>query len=247
VLRKQNPFSQKDGIGAVKVVYLHMKHAFDNLKRQQKNANEKLNKFLKALKLDSLTLTQFLEFIQNNRDFITLKLSPESVRELDQIILDLKELPDKLNTVSIKSNDIDIFFLGSEIPHRMYMGTTDIVHTKCKTVEDLLLNFDLPCCRAAFNSRHDFWISAQCLYSLLTGTYPVPTYVQNKDKFIDLLKVHRNGDPMHVNEESLFERIQSRIAKYEERGFKVNWIETNEVLPWIKNRFHYGSWKVIHP
>ena len=41
----------------------------------------------------------------------------------------------------------------------------------------------------------------------------------------------------------LFKRLTERIQKYADRGFKVQYVFTDDVAPWIRNRFHYGEWK----
>lgn len=138
--------------------------------------------------------------------------------------------------------DVDIFFLGSEVNHRMDSGLADFVHTTSKTVEELILNFDLPCCRAAYNSSYDFWISAQCLHAIFTGKYYLPKYITEKDVFIKYLIEHRGEDPMTCGEIFLHERYQKRIKKYQERGFEPIYYETNVILSWISNRYHYGTW-----
>lgn len=65
------------------------------------------------------------------------------------------------------AGDADILFLEQELNNRLPVGNVDIVQCKEKTVEDLLLNFDLPICRVAFNfSYMDFDTMYQCnLYS----------------------------------------------------------------------------------
>jgi hypothetical protein len=150
--------------------------------------------------------------------------------------------PTQLAKCSFTPSDTDIFFLDSPANHRFIIPGIDLVHTKAKTVEELLINFDLPCCRVAFNSRSDYWISAQCLGSLLDGTYQLPTYVSNPTRFYAMLDQHRNYETTSV-EKMLFSRMTQRIEKYIERGFTPRYVETDEVLPWIRNRFHYGVWK----
>lgn len=40
----------------------------------------------------------------------------------------------------------------------------------------------------------------------------------------------------------LYNRFAERIKKYQNRGFGVNWIDTNKIILWVINRFHYGEW-----
>ena len=148
-------------------------------------------------------------------------------------------------------NDTDIFFLNSLGPHRAPIGKADIVHAPEKTVGELLLNFDLPCCRAATNSHFDYWISIQALSSIICGNYFMPRYCYNKQLFKEKLMKHRNANQaggLINGEPTLFDRLQDRIKKYQLRGFGVVWIETEKVLPWIKQRFHYAEWlEVMEP
>lgn len=139
-------------------------------------------------------------------------------------------------------NDTDVFLLASTGPHRAQIGKADIVHATEKTVDELLLNFDLPCCRAATNSHFDYWISAQCLNSIITGTYYIPRYCFNLGAFTEKLKKHRDCSMLRNGEPTLFGRLQDRINKYQKRGFNPVWIDTEKVLPWIKQRFHYCEW-----
>ena len=155
-------------------------------------------------------------------------------------------------------NDTDIFFLNSKGPHRRQVGKTDIVHSTEKTVQELLMNFDLPCCRVATNSHFDTWISIQCLNSILTGTYYLPEYCRSTTQFMKLLNKHRkpkeamgistveniNQNRMAPQEALLYGRLGERISKYRTRGFSPIYRTTNYVMPWIKQRFSYSEWNM---
>lgn len=183
---------------------------------------------------------QYLELARIMQVVIT---NPEIRDEMTALWNRVKPVtPTQLTKCSFTPSDTDIFFLDSPANHRFMIPGIDLVHTKAKTVEELLLNFDLPCCRVAFNSRSDYWISAQCLGSLLDGTYHLPTYVSDPTRFYAMLDQHRNYETTSV-EKMLFTRMTQRIEKYIERGFTPRYVETSEVLPWIRNRFHYGVWK----
>lgn len=134
-------------------------------------------------------------------------------------------------------NDADLFILGCPKPSRFQMGLVDFVFTTEKTVSELLINFDLPCCRAAVSPSGDVWVSAQCLNALYTGTYNLPAYLKTHDSFNQ--KVHA----MNVGESYMFNRFIDRIRKYTARGFNVNWVETKQILPWVTNRFIYSQMK----
>lgn len=140
-----------------------------------------------------------------------------------------------------EETDTDIFILNSKENHRRKMGKTDFVHSKETTVADLLLNFDLPCCRIATNTRYEYWISAQCLASILTGQYSIPSYVTDCDNFKLILQKNGLGSPNPAIENFLHERLRDRIAKYSRRGFVPTYTTSSEVLPWMRNRFHYAQ------
>lgn len=159
------------------------------------------------------------------------------------------------NTIGVKSrtgidyqpNDTDIFMLNSPIKQRFDSGNVDVVFVEDKTIDDLLLNFDLPCCRVATNGAGDYWISIQCIYSLLTGIYFIPTYLANYNKFKELIFKYP-GDLVGVPAESidkrsnyLFNRLKDRLFKYSQRGFTHMFYETDVVLPWITHRLDYSE------
>jgi len=167
----------------------------------------------------------------------------------------LKKSSSKIGNYNIKgefvSNDTDIFFLGSKSQHRKQCGNVDIVHLKENSVESLLLNFDLGCCRAAINDNCDAevgWISAHCIASLLTGEYFLPSYLKNSE---DFLKIFSGSAKLLLKEtkeltetslvDKLFKRLTFRLAKYENRGYNCIYYETDKPLRWIKHRFFYGE------
>lgn len=144
-----------------------------------------------------------------------------------------------------EASDTDIFFLNSVQNSRFSLGPTDLVMAKEKNVEELLLNFDLGCCRVAFDFQLNFWVSAQCLNAIFTHKYPMPNYLKEKIVFNKTLNLHREKDLTHVAEDMLYNRFIERIRKYSNRGFGAKWVETKNILPWVKNRFHYAEWKTI--
>lgn len=227
-------------IAGSKAVY-HIRKFLDHALKTNKNQREhssnvdEIRKQLIAsmnMRCDHLTDDQVVKFVTMNKSIF-----PHDVTDLLQ-----QNLPDQVYG-SFEPTDTDIFFLNSEMNHRLLLDNVDLVHTKAKSVEELLLNFDLPCCRAAFNSKHDFWISAQCLHSLLTGTYYLPSYLSNIDKFSGILEMYRYGDGLNPMDKHMYDRLMHRIEKYKGRGYNCVWTHTDEVQPWIKNRFHYGEWK----
>ncbi len=139
--------------------------------------------------------------------------------------------------------DTDVFVLNQKDNYRRQMGKTDLVHIKEPSVESLLLNFDLPCCRIATNARYEFWISAHCFSAIMTGRYSIPSYVKDYKDFQLILQRNRTDKSKNpAAEQFLYSRLTERINKYAARGFVPEYNPTSELLPWIRNRFQYAEW-----
>ena len=145
-----------------------------------------------------------------------------------------------------RPSDVDTFFLGMPCQFRQKLAFTDLVHVKEKTPEELLMHFDLPCCRVAINTRYDIWVSAHALYAVMTGKYYLPLYLKTKESFSSLLAQHKANPVLHDAESYLYERFTGRVDKYKKRGFTPEWVVTRELVPWVKERFVYAEWKVTH-
>ena len=163
--------------------------------------------------------------------------------------------PDKVTNISTSTKDkmnnwrpgdVDTFFLNMPQQFRQKLSFTDLVHVKAKTPEELLMNFDLPCCRVAVNTRYDIWVSAHALYAVMTGKYYLPLYLKTKEGFSALLAQHKANPVLHEAEDFLYDRFTGRVDKYKTRGFTPEWVATKDVTPWIKDRFIYAEWKVTH-
>ena len=150
------------------------------------------------------------------------------------------------------AGDADLFFLNQAVSSRFHLGLIDMVQAEEKSVDDLLLNFDLPICRVAYNFAYDFWVSAQCLATIHSRRQNVPLYLKDHFSFMETLEKHvqytgqyqQRGTATHS---ALYSRFVGRIKKYQERGFGVNWIETDQIIPWVRNRFHYAEWLLPTP
>ncbi|SNW62639.1 Hypothetical protein ORPV_735 [Orpheovirus IHUMI-LCC2] len=202
-------------------------------------------------------IKNYVEKVKNKNDMVDIikKLHgiDLSILAEDQVRAVYDSIHKKFDIVKLYgdfvNSDTDIFFLNSETNHRLSVGNVDMVHIKASNPQELIENFDLACCRAAFNSKHDFWISAQCLYSLLTGKYYVQGYLQSYKEFKCVLNQHRTFQVAYNEgaETTLHNRLLERINKYKSRGLECQWIDNSEVVPlWIKNRFHYAEWKDFH-
>lgn len=149
-----------------------------------------------------------------------------------------------------KASDADIFFLNQAVNNRLPTDSIDIVQCKEKTVEELLINFDLPICRVAYNFAYDFWISAQCVAGIHTRKQNCPSYLRDAWSFTGVLETAmsqgtRDESNLAKNiHKALYNRFTERVKKYQDRGFGVNWIDTNKIIPWVTNRFHYGEWLI---
>lgn len=170
-----------------------------------------------------------------------------------------KDVPCKVSP-SFTPNDTDLFLLNRPEGgrHKNFLAHIDIVHMTEKSVEELLMNFDLPICRVAMDAEYNIWVSAQALNAIMTGEYYLPTYFDNIDMFNDLLRKYQwsqttlktPGFPTKMilpAEKMLFERLQGRIKKYADRGFSACYINTERVMPWIKQRFCYVDWDNLVP
>ena len=148
---------------------------------------------------------------------------------------------------SFEPGDTDIFIVNSDRKFRSQFGSTDIVYTRDKTIEDLLLNFDLPCCRVATNPNGDYWISAQCLYAILTGKYFLPEYLLSIGSFYPMIEKYpgeelkkESKEKIIKSAEYLHKRLLDRIEKYSKRGFTAVNYQTDVVLNWIIHRLDYS-------
>ena len=160
------------------------------------------------------------------------------------------EVPCKKYRSHVKSfdpGDTDIFIVNSDRKFRSQFGSTDIVYTRDKTIEDLLLNFDLPCCRIATNPNGDYWISAQCLYAILTGKYFLPGYLLSFGTFYPMIGKYpgeelkkESKEKIIKSAEYLHKRLLDRIEKYSKRGFTAVNYQTDVVLNWIIHRLDYS-------
>lgn len=137
------------------------------------------------------------------------------------------------------SNDNDIFILGCRKAGRNLFGKMlDVVYVKEKTPEELLLNFDLPICRAAMDFKRNFYISIQCLNAILTGKYFLPNYMKSPKTATKMMMIHYPRNKSNLEEFSslrenlislLCDRFFRRVEKYTGRGFSPIYRHTDEV------------------
>lgn len=150
-----------------------------------------------------------------------------------------------------KPSDHDVFLLNSTENGRYNVGGygLDMVHSTDTNPIDLISNFDLPCCRVAFDFNFTFYVSIQALAAIISKQMYLPEYFKSKCAFKnmwmtnstikeDLPVVKRLVDFKY---DYIYNRLQERIIKYRSRGFSPNYYKTSYVLPWIKNRFRYSE------
>lgn len=146
-----------------------------------------------------------------------------------------------------KANDTDIFFLDSKEVSRVKYENVDIIHLKTPTINHHIDNFDLACCKTSMNfEKTKFWVSLHCLYTMLTGNCFIPKYLQSLEIFKKVY-VQANGKysgyvSNHKNTKCdlMYSRIQLRIEKYTERGYKFQYVETDKVLSCITSNHMSG-------
>lgn len=136
---------------------------------------------------------------------------------------------------NIESNDVDLYFTKNV---NLISISTDhirnIIHTT-KPINDLVIDRYLAFDRIASNSKKDvFYVSLQCLYSLLTGNCFIPKYLQNFNDFIfaiysdNHINDHRNNRCKNI-----FDNFDTSIKIYEKYGYTFNYVKIKTILPCI--------------
>ncbi len=153
------------------------------------------------------------------------------------------------NNVNWKSTDVDLFFLNCVVNSRMEgaPGALDFVFCKEKTIEDVLLNFDLPCCRVGFDMKYNFYISAQALVSIFTGKMYLPSFFSTPHDFTQKLAEYKDLESGWHHQsvtKMIVNRFYERVKKYQSRGFKTVYTNLDYMLPWVQNRFTYIDFSV---
>ena len=166
-----------------------------------------------------------------------------------------------LNILGLKNDkwnntDTDMFMIGCERHFRLkFNDQLDMIGTKDKTVEQLLLNFDLPICRVGYALNRTIYVSVQCLKAILTKECWIPKYLKDDTKLKDIFRkiylswfdeksvvtIKELDDEVNKFLNIICTRMKKRLKKYSNRGYKMMTIETDEVIPWIKNRFLYAE------
>jgi hypothetical protein len=140
----------------------------------------------------------------------------------------------------IESDNVDLYFLKNvNLVNISINNIRNIIHNK-NTIDYLILDRYLPCNRIASSSKSDiFYVSLQCLYSLLTGNCFMPKYLKIVDDFIlSIYKAQYITDKIKIPCSILCDHINNQINIYERYGFTFNYVETKTILPCILSRMH---------
>lgn len=140
------------------------------------------------------------------------------------------------------SNDIDIFLINKERPAKNKIGKgLDIISSYEKSISELLNGFDLPICRVAINFEGTFFISIQAMSAILTRRMNIPIYLKQKEITYQILEIYCQENRTSQIPKFLVDRFYERIQKYSGRGFGVNWVDTNILIPWITKQSIYAT------
>lgn len=164
-------------------------------------------------------------------------------KALRDLIRKLRDCPKKSESLVGKGplmkedfvpTDTDIFFLNAEKNQRVKIGDVDLINTKAKTIDEVLLAFDFPCCRVAIDSNGNYKVSIQCLAAIYTGIFYMPEYCYRREKLKEIYNKNLVGCT-HLDITALIVKINERYNKYIKRGFKAEYIKTDKVMNFIKN------------
>lgn len=149
-----------------------------------------------------------------------------------------------------KPTDTDIFLLDSSKNSRfnVFGYSIDIVHTTDKDPIELISNFDLPCCRVAYDFNYTYYVSIQALAAIFSRKMYLPKYFETKYMFETILDKSSTVKKDYVDNQwikswynRLYNRLSDRIKKYQSRGFAPKYYNTTYILPWITQRFAYSD------
>lgn len=135
----------------------------------------------------------------------------------------------------IESDNVDLYFLKTvNLIDISINNIRNIIHTK-NTIDYLVLDRYLPCNRIASSSKSDvFYVSLQCLYSLLTGNCFMSKYLRDINDFIlSIYKDQYITDKIKIPCSNFRDNINNQINIYEKYGYTFNYIETKTILPCI--------------
>lgn len=182
---------------------------------------------------------------------LALWLGPENYYTNGEILQE--KLKERFETLPPwKPKDIDIFYIGCSQSHRMQLTSPltgenyaicDLVFCTEESYEDVLLKFDLPCCRVGFDFKCDFYVSIQALNAILTGNMYLPKYLSSCEEFVGKL-IRSDYLRSETSFKQVWELFNERLKKYGSRGFRVRWEperEGEELPEWVSGSLAYLS------
>lgn len=131
------------------------------------------------------------------------------------LLLLMKQLTFELSIKEFVPNDIDIILLNR--PWKIVReGKLEYAHLPFESIEQSFLADELPICRVAIDNQGTYWISVQCIVSIYANVCYLPEYVKSRE---ELYKRYREYTS-HEVALKYAEKIEHRIKKYSDRGFK---------------------------
>lgn len=160
-----------------------------------------------------------------------------------------------LNASQWKSNDVDYFKINCETAQvQQCVADAQFICTKDRSIEELLLRFDLAPCRVAFSGVIEpksttparTYISAQALMAIHTNNIQLPEYVNDQsmlyqrllDHFLKHQVINSEKHAKTVSQQ-LFCRYQNRMSKYIHRNFIFRYVDTHELPPYVLGHMEY--------
>ena len=98
----------------------------------------------------------------------------------------------RLSNLTFKNGDIDTYLLNQKMNHHYKIDIVDHIYSTAKTIEELIMDFDLPCNRVAIDAHGNYHVTAQCLYSIMHGKYFLPKEFLNLDRLKSKVKQDKN-------------------------------------------------------
>lgn len=123
----------------------------------------------------------------------------------------------------------------------------DVVHLRTKNITEHLDNFDLSCCKTSMSiDGTKFWVSLHCLYTMLTGNFFIPKYLELPHEFrkfynkTNNISTRKDFESFYESKDTdkctmMFKRLNERIQKYKGRGYTFQYINTDKALLWISS------------
>lgn len=140
-----------------------------------------------------------------------------------------------------KDSDIDVFETGANSINRLFAfyeekndKAIDYIKTVHKTLDDVLLNFDIPVCRVAYD-ENNLYISQRALEAHLTKTYFHPEYFTNFRTYMDIIAIKYNRFDVngYFTASKYFDKETERIEKYKSKGFTPIFVKYCTPTKWL--------------